>query len=76
MKKIASLEGGRLHRQESSVSLRKEKREMGLQKRRNLLAEDATAEADAEAGANAAGSMLPPDIDIRHLELYCAGVWT
>jgi hypothetical protein len=70
-KKALTADGGRRHRQEASVSLRKEKRQEGLQKRRNLMA---TAEEVASEAAPAA--VKTPEVQVALLGDYCAGAFS
>lgn len=64
-KKTVTAESARLHRHDSSVALRKEKREEGLQKRRNMA---------AEAGQEVAAIAMPTaDVTLAQLPAYCAG---
>ena len=72
VKKTDTEENRRRHRQEAAVSIRKEKRNEGLQKRRNLAAE-ATIVADPASIAGSASASLAGEPNVSQLDAYCSG---
>lgn len=67
VKKGVTEDDARRRRQNTTVNLRKEKREEGLQKRRNL--------AVAEVGIDSSAPASSADLSLDNLPSYCDGSW-
>ena len=76
VKKGVTADGARQHRAEASVSLRKEKREEGLQKRRNLTVSAGiaiVAASESTAMQQTPTTTSSSEASVTQLPLYCTG---
>ncbi len=72
VKKTNADEDGRRRREANLVKVRKEKRDEGLQKRRNMDGPSSSAGAQSSEGGASSVFTAPTEVRLENLDSYCA----